>query len=91
MNCAPFAAQGGDVRPQIGFDAPHVLRREPVGFPQFWRAIRAIQYEHRLAALPPDMDMRGAMVSGIDHHAQSVEAQDGRTVPSYQKPKRLGI
>ena len=54
------------------------LRREPVGFPQCWRAVRAVQDEHRLAALSPDVDMRGAMVSGIDHHAQSIEAQDGR-------------
>lgn len=66
------------MRPQISFDAPHIPEGEPMGLAQFRRAIGAVQDEHGFAALSPDVDMRGAMVSGIDHHAQGVESQDSR-------------
>jgi hypothetical protein len=78
MDHAPFSAKGSDVRPQVGFDAPHIPQGEAMGFAQFWRAVRAVQDEYGLAALPPDVDMRGTMIGGVDHHAQGVEAQDRR-------------
>lgn len=66
------------MRPQVGFDAPHIPDGEPIGLAQIRRAVWAIQDEHSFAALSPDVDMCGAMVSGIDHHAQGVELQDSR-------------
>ena len=37
-----------------------------------------MQDEHRLAATPDDMDMRGTMVVGIDHNLMGADAPNGR-------------
>lgn len=66
------------MRPQVGFDAPHIPDGEPMGLTQFRRTIWAFQDEYGFAALPPDVNMRGTMISGINHYAQGVELQDSR-------------
>jgi hypothetical protein len=51
--------------------------RKSMDFPQCRRAIRAVEVEHRLASCPDDMEMRRAVVVRVDHHPQTVEAEDG--------------
>ena len=47
---------------------------------QLGRAIGAVQEEHRLATASSDVDMRGPVIMRVDHHAQPVDAEDGRHV-----------
>ena len=44
---------------------------------EFGRAIRAVENKHRLAACPDHMDMGRAVVIRVDHHPQTVEAENG--------------
>lgn len=62
---------------EIPLDAHHDPPREPVNLPQLGRAVRAVKNEHRLTACPDHMDMGRAVVIGIDHYPQTVEAENG--------------
>jgi len=52
-------------------------RRENPDLPQLGWAVRAVEDEHRLAACPDDIDMGRAVVIRVDHHPQTVEAENG--------------
>lgn len=62
---------------QILLDAPHVAQREPVDLPQRRRTVRTVEDENRLAPCPDRMDMGRAVVIRVDHHPQTVEAENG--------------
>ena len=57
---------------QLLLDTVHRLQRHPVTFPQFWRAVRAVQHEHGFAIRCDDVDMGGAVIIYIDFHAQAI-------------------
>ena len=61
---------------QFILDAVHHLQRHPMAFPQFWRAVRAVQHKHGLTICRDDVDMGGAVIVHIDSHAQAIEAKD---------------
>jgi len=61
---------------QFLLDAVHHLQRHPMAFPQFWRAVRAVQHEYSLTICCDDMDMGGAVIVHIDSHAQAIEAKN---------------
>ena len=63
---------------QFLLDAVHHLQRDPVAFPQLWRAVRAVQHEHGFAIRCNDVDMGGAVIVHVDSHAQAIEAKDSR-------------
>jgi len=63
---------------QFLLDAVHHLQRHPITFPQFWRAVRAVQHEHSFAIRRDDVDMGRAVIIDIDFHAQAIEAKDSR-------------
>lgn len=75
---------------QILLDARHDPPREPVDLPQFRRAVRAVENKHRFAACPDDMDMGRAVVVGVDHHPQTVEAENGWHSAILAKTQPLG-
>lgn len=52
------------------------LQRHPMPFPQFGRAIRAVQHKHRLSLRRDDVDMGRAVIVCVDHHPQAIEAKD---------------
>lgn len=61
---------------QFLLDAVHHRQRHPMAFPQFRRAVRAVQHEHGLTICRDDVDMGGAVIVHIDSHAQAIEAKD---------------
>lgn len=61
---------------QFLLNAVHHLQRHPMAFPQFWRAVRAVQHEHGLTICRDYVDMGGSVIIHIDSHAQAVEAKD---------------
>lgn len=62
---------------QLLLDAAQRLQRYPIAFPQFRRAVGAVQHEHGLAIRCNDMDMGGPVIVPGDHHAQAIEAKNG--------------
>lgn len=60
---------------QYLLDAVHHLQRHPMAFPQFWRAVRAVQHEHGLTICRDDVDIGGAVIGHIDSHAQAIESK----------------
>lgn len=66
---------------QFLLDAVHHLQRDPVAFPQLWRAIRAVQHKHGLTICCDDVDMGGAVIVHVDSHPQAIEAKDSRHTP----------
>lgn len=61
---------------EILLDARHDPPREPVDLPQFGRAVRAVENEHRLAPRPDDVDMGRAVVVRVDHHERERRGHD---------------
>lgn len=66
------------MRGQILLDAQFFAAREAIAFPQAWLTIGAVQHEHGLSLCPNDMDMGGAVIGGVDHHPQAIEAKNSR-------------
>lgn len=64
------------------------MQTETTALSKQWRAIRALQYEHRFLPSAHDMDMRRTMIVGVDDDAQSVGSTHGRHAAMLAKPKR---
>ncbi len=66
-------------------DGPDSCKGEASVFSQYDRSVGTAEDEYRFVAIPDHMDMGGAMVRRIDHHAQRPKTQDGRqaTVPHF--------
>lgn len=73
----PCRAKPGQFFVQGLFDAPQLGEFEAVAFPQLGWALRTVQQKYGFAARAPYMDMRGAMIVGINHCAQAGKAEDG--------------
>jgi hypothetical protein len=78
MNLPPLRAKDWQLFGQFLLNAVHYLQRHPMTFPQFWRAVRAVQHEHGFAIRRNDVNMGGAVIIHIDSHAQAIEAKDSR-------------
>ena len=63
---------------QFLLDAVHRLQRDPMTFPQFRRAVRAVQHKHGFTIRCDDVDMGGAVIVHVDSHPQAIEAKDSR-------------
>jgi hypothetical protein len=57
---------------------------------QLWRPSRTVQIEYRFTASPNYMNMSGAVIVEIDHHAQARKPEDCGHDDSLSYPKRLG-
>jgi len=82
MDAPPLLAQRRQDNGQCALHTINGGTAEPVAFAKLWRAVRAMQNEHRLTATPDDMDMRGTMVVGIDHNPIDADAPNGRHDPA---------
>jgi len=78
MNLSPLSAKDRQEVGQFLLDAVHHLQRHPMAFPEFWRAVRAVQHKHGLTIRRDDVDMGRAVIVHIDPHAQAIEAKDSR-------------
>lgn len=59
-------------------DRSRLAQTEAIRLTQFWRHAGAVENEDSFASGADDMDMRGPVIGGIDHDAQSIEVQNGR-------------
>jgi hypothetical protein len=78
MNFPPPSTERFHIEHQAVRDFRQRLARKPIIFPQYWRAIRAVQVENSFAAISNYVDMNWAMVVGIDDHPQAENNQHCR-------------
>jgi hypothetical protein len=67
MNLAPLDAQVRQSFAERCLNPAHFGLRKTVVLSQFWRLLWTVQVEHGLTAFAYDVDVRGAMIVGIDH------------------------
>jgi hypothetical protein len=80
MDALPCVAQFRQMSRQISRDAANVVSPKIVIFPEFGRAIRAMQVEHSFFPSADNVDMRRSMIVRIDCHSQPTETQNCRHV-----------
>ena len=70
MDLSPRGAQVRQSVAQRRLNATQISLRKTVVLPQGWRPFGAVQVEHCLAAISDDVDVRRAVIVGIDHHTK---------------------
>jgi hypothetical protein len=90
MNFLPSLAKQAQRCRQIGCDRRDVAPRKSVILAQLWRPSRTVQIEYRLTPSPDRMNVSGAVVVEINHHAQARKPEDCGQYDSLSYPKRLG-
>jgi len=78
MLLSPCRAKGGQFLRDPALDAAQFRKLEAIALSQLRRSARTIQQEYGFSPGASDMDMRGTVIIGVDHHAQASEAQEGR-------------
>jgi hypothetical protein len=75
---------------QIRLDRRDIDTRKSLVLAQLWRPIRAEQIKYRLTASPDHMNVSGAVIVEINHHAQARKPEHCGHTYSLSYPKRLG-